>query len=210
MKALPARAPAGRPAARVPAHRPGLRRVPRRAHRSRHRRAARARGAQLEVAPLAPDELVLVTPPGHPLARKRGLSLADLDGEPFIAFDRDIPTRKLIDRAAAPQRRGGALRDGARQHRDDQALGRSGPGRLDPARAGAEERSARAHAGRAPGAGGRVSRPVGAIYVRRRPLSPAARRSWSCYGLAKLTQYRRLSPFCCQACIGFIAEGSAI
>lgn len=60
---------------------------------------ARRRG--LEVVSLGHDELVLVTAPDHPLARRRHLRLADLDGMPFVAFDRDIPTRKLVDRLLA-------------------------------------------------------------------------------------------------------------
>ena len=62
------------------------------------------RRSQIEIVPLRPDELVLVCPPGHALARRlrRGAAnavhLADLANQPFIAFDRDIPTRRLVDR----------------------------------------------------------------------------------------------------------------
>jgi LysR family transcriptional regulator, transcriptional activator of the cysJI operon len=52
---------------------------------------------QLAVAALGQDELVLVTPPGHPLCARRRTRLADLEGTPFVAFARDIPTRKLVD-----------------------------------------------------------------------------------------------------------------
>src|SRR5882724_4614391 len=57
-----------------------------------------SRRPALEVVALRPDRLVLACPPRHKLARRSGLTLAALDGEPFIAFDRDIPTRKLVDR----------------------------------------------------------------------------------------------------------------
>jgi DNA-binding transcriptional LysR family regulator len=57
-----------------------------------------ARRSQIEILPLHPDELVLVCPPGHALARRPRLAAAHLAGEPFIAFDRDIPTRRLVDR----------------------------------------------------------------------------------------------------------------
>jgi DNA-binding transcriptional LysR family regulator len=57
-----------------------------------------SRRPQLEVVLLREDELVVVVPPGHRLDRARKLALAELDGEAFIAFERDIPTRKLIDR----------------------------------------------------------------------------------------------------------------
>lgn len=56
------------------------------------------RRPQLDVVPLRNDELVLACPPGHPLARRSPVSAASLAGERFIAFDRDIPTRRLIDR----------------------------------------------------------------------------------------------------------------
>jgi DNA-binding transcriptional LysR family regulator len=59
------------------------------------------RRPQLEVVSLGHDELVLVTAPDHPLAKRRRPRLADFDGLPFIAFDRDIPTRKLSDRLLA-------------------------------------------------------------------------------------------------------------
>ena len=46
----------------------------------------------------AQDRLVLVCPPGHELAERRSVKLADLRGRRFIAFEPDIPTRKAIDR----------------------------------------------------------------------------------------------------------------
>lgn len=57
-----------------------------------------ARRPQLELVPLRPDELVLACPPGHPLARAPRPTAVSLRGERFIAFDRDIPTRRLVDR----------------------------------------------------------------------------------------------------------------
>jgi DNA-binding transcriptional LysR family regulator len=56
-----------------------------------------ARRAGLEVVPLGFDELVVVAPPRHPAARRARCSLAALEGAPFIGFDRDIPTRRLVD-----------------------------------------------------------------------------------------------------------------
>jgi DNA-binding transcriptional LysR family regulator len=52
----------------------------------------------VSVIPWREERLVLVCRPDHRLARKRPVSLARLQGEPFIAFERDIPTRKTIDR----------------------------------------------------------------------------------------------------------------
>jgi DNA-binding transcriptional LysR family regulator len=52
----------------------------------------------LEAVALGGDELVLVCPPGHRLAsRRRPAPVAALRGEPFVSFDRDIPTRRFID-----------------------------------------------------------------------------------------------------------------
>ena len=59
--------------------------------------AVPARRAQLEVVPLGHDELVIAAPPGHPIARRARCSLAALDGQPFIGFQRDIPTRRMVD-----------------------------------------------------------------------------------------------------------------
>jgi DNA-binding transcriptional LysR family regulator len=44
------------------------------------------------------DELVLICHPHHPLARRKKIRLEDLSGEKFIAFEPDLPTRKVIDR----------------------------------------------------------------------------------------------------------------
>jgi LysR family transcriptional regulator, transcriptional activator of the cysJI operon len=45
------------------------------------------------------DFLTIICHPKHPLAAKKSVSLADLNGERFIAFEPDTPTRKIIDRA---------------------------------------------------------------------------------------------------------------
>jgi len=45
------------------------------------------------------DLLTIICHPKHPLAAKKSVSLADLNGERFIAFEPDTPTRKIIDRA---------------------------------------------------------------------------------------------------------------
>jgi LysR family transcriptional regulator, transcriptional activator of the cysJI operon len=45
------------------------------------------------------DELVIVCPLGHRLAKKKKIKLRELQGESFVAFDPDTPTSKAIDRA---------------------------------------------------------------------------------------------------------------
>jgi DNA-binding transcriptional LysR family regulator len=44
------------------------------------------------------DELVVICHPNHPLGRRKRVMLEDLSGEKFIAFEPDLPTRKVIDR----------------------------------------------------------------------------------------------------------------
>jgi DNA-binding transcriptional LysR family regulator len=53
----------------------------------------------LEVIPLRTEELVVVVSPEHRLARRQGVSIKQLQGESFVAFDRAVPTRRAIDRA---------------------------------------------------------------------------------------------------------------
>lgn len=55
------------------------------------------RKPNLAVIPLSNDKLVVVCNPEHKLARRRRISIKQLAGEEFIAFERDIPTRKTID-----------------------------------------------------------------------------------------------------------------
>jgi DNA-binding transcriptional LysR family regulator len=52
----------------------------------------------LTIVPFQEDSLALVLPPAHPLCAKQKVPLKSLAGLEFIAFDRDAPTRKAIDR----------------------------------------------------------------------------------------------------------------
>jgi DNA-binding transcriptional LysR family regulator len=52
----------------------------------------------LEVVQLKGDRLVLICPPQHPLAKRKKVQARDLDGQDFILFERDIPTRRATDR----------------------------------------------------------------------------------------------------------------
>ena len=53
----------------------------------------------LTVLPLRLEPMVLVAHPAHRLARRRSVAPAELQGEKFVAFDRDLAIRKAIDRA---------------------------------------------------------------------------------------------------------------
>jgi DNA-binding transcriptional LysR family regulator len=56
------------------------------------------RDARLEIVPLRKDTLVLICHPQHPFASKKSIKVKALDGQKFINFERDIPTRKALDR----------------------------------------------------------------------------------------------------------------
>ncbi|MAS96848.1 MAG: LysR family transcriptional regulator [Verrucomicrobiales bacterium] len=51
----------------------------------------------VEIEPAWKDRLVIICPPTHPLAGKKTLDLKAIDGERFISFEPDLPTRKAID-----------------------------------------------------------------------------------------------------------------
>lgn len=51
----------------------------------------------IEIEPVWKDRLVLIAPPKHPFARRRKVSLREIDGQRFISFEPDLPTRKAID-----------------------------------------------------------------------------------------------------------------
>jgi len=57
------------------------------------------RTRQIEQLPFRDDRLVVIAHPNHPLAQfsESGVELKQLDGQRFIGFDPDIPTRKAVD-----------------------------------------------------------------------------------------------------------------
>ena len=52
----------------------------------------------IEVISFATEEMVAVFPPGHRLAKGKTVDPSDLNGERFVAFGADIPTRRQIDK----------------------------------------------------------------------------------------------------------------
>jgi DNA-binding transcriptional LysR family regulator len=54
--------------------------------------------ADLVTLPVLREELLLVTMPGHPLAKRKTIAPQDLAGEPFVAFEAGSGTRRVIDR----------------------------------------------------------------------------------------------------------------
>lgn len=52
---------------------------------------------QLRSIPISDDELVLICALNHPLGQHKSVSLKELDGQPFVAFEQDMPTRRALD-----------------------------------------------------------------------------------------------------------------
>jgi DNA-binding transcriptional LysR family regulator len=134
-----------------------------------------ARRPQLEIVPLGHDELVLVAPPSHPIARRARCPLAVLDGQPFIGFDRDIPTRRLVDSLLRHHR----VRVSYVMELDNiETIKRSVEAGLGlsllPAPTLAGEIRARTLVARSP-MEGPFRRPIGLVYRRGRELSGAGR-----------------------------------
>ncbi|HEX8174780.1 MAG TPA: LysR family transcriptional regulator [Pyrinomonadaceae bacterium] len=52
----------------------------------------------LSVITLSGDRLVLICPPAHPLAARKKVKATELQGQGFVLFERDIPTRRATDK----------------------------------------------------------------------------------------------------------------
>lgn len=52
----------------------------------------------LTITPMPDDRLVLIAPPDHKFADRKKLKVNELDGEDFVLFERDVPTRKAMDK----------------------------------------------------------------------------------------------------------------
>ena len=52
----------------------------------------------LTLVPMPDNRLVLIAPPGHPFTKRKRIKVSDLDGQDFVLFERDVPTRKAMDK----------------------------------------------------------------------------------------------------------------
>ena len=53
---------------------------------------------QLDIHPCWKQKMVVVVAPSHKLGHRDKINISELQDEPFIAFERNIPTRKLLDK----------------------------------------------------------------------------------------------------------------
>ncbi|MFN3651244.1 MAG: LysR family transcriptional regulator [Armatimonadota bacterium] len=51
----------------------------------------------LVIVPFLEDDLVLICNPEHPFAARESVEMSELNGQPFVAFQSEIPTRRAID-----------------------------------------------------------------------------------------------------------------
>lgn len=52
---------------------------------------------RIEMLPLGQDELVLIVDKNHRFRDKKSINLAQINNEPFVAFEEGLPTREAID-----------------------------------------------------------------------------------------------------------------
>src|SRR5207302_1147273 len=60
--------------------------------------------SDLGTMPVLREELLLVTPPSHPLARRRRVTPREIADQPFILFEEGSATRKVIDQFFAGEK----------------------------------------------------------------------------------------------------------
>jgi DNA-binding transcriptional LysR family regulator len=142
-----------------------------------HRRLAAAHQPLVETIECFQQRRVgeeIVAPPSQPIARRARCSLAALDGQPFIGFDWNIPTRRMVDRLL---RRHGVRISYVMELDNIETIKRSVEAGLGlsllPALTLASEVRARTLVARPP-VEGPFGRPIGALYRRTRERSGAA------------------------------------
>lgn len=52
----------------------------------------------LTITPMPDNLLVLITPPDHKFATRKKVKVTELAGQDFVHFERDVPTRKAMDK----------------------------------------------------------------------------------------------------------------
>lgn len=52
----------------------------------------------LTITPMPDNLLVLIAPPDHKFAARKKIKVSELNGQDFVHFERDVPTRKAMDK----------------------------------------------------------------------------------------------------------------
>ncbi|MGO9057420.1 MAG: LysR family transcriptional regulator [Candidatus Binataceae bacterium] len=122
------------------------------------------------------DELVLVVPPDSPLAKSNRVSFSQLEGQRFVGYERDISTRKAVDRIL---REHGVRPHYTMEFDNVETIKRAveiGLGVAIVPRLTAEHETSRGSLKMLDFQEGTFTRPLAIIYKRGRELSPAVRK----------------------------------
>jgi DNA-binding transcriptional LysR family regulator len=131
------------------------------------------RDAKLETVLVGKDRLVLICHPQHPLAKRKSIKIEALNGQKFINFERDLPTRKALDKIFKERR---VTVDQVMQLDNIETLKRaveidSGVAIVPQETVGLEVSNQTLAVVQLEG--GNFSRPMGIIYKKNKVLSPA-------------------------------------
>jgi DNA-binding transcriptional LysR family regulator len=129
----------------------------------------------IDVVPFREDPMVLICRPGSELAGRRRIEIQQLGGHRFVGFERNIPTRKMVDEIL---RENGLIPDYAMEFDNIETIKRSvevGQGVAIVPRVTVEH-EVRAGTLKAVGLNPGFSRPVGIIHRKGKVFSTAARR----------------------------------
>jgi DNA-binding transcriptional LysR family regulator len=130
----------------------------------------------LSVVHLHSEPMIFVSHPAHRLAKKKKVSPADLAGQPFIAFEASLAIRKAIDRALRKQNvKPNVVMEFDNVETIKQAIIIGTGVSLLPAPSVAKEAGIGTLAA-VPFDLPELQRPIGAIYRRNKPLTPAVSR----------------------------------
>jgi DNA-binding transcriptional LysR family regulator len=130
----------------------------------------------LSIVKLHSEAIVFVSHPGHRLAKRQKITPADLNGEPFIAFEASLAIRKAIDRALRKRDvKVNVVMEFDNVETIKQAIIIGTGVSLLPAPTVAKEVAIRTLSS-VPFDIPELSRPIGAIYRRNKPLGPAVSR----------------------------------
>jgi LysR family transcriptional regulator, transcriptional activator of the cysJI operon len=135
-----------------------------------------AKRSQIVSVPFRHDELVLTVPPDNPLAKHTKVNVGQLQGQKFVGYERDIPTRKASDRIL---REHGVKPNYALEFDNIETIKRAveiGLGCAIVPRMTVENEVARGTLRMLEFQEGTFLRPLAIIYKRGRELSPAVRK----------------------------------